>query len=190
MPGERATMRKVREVLRLKFDGGLSNRQIGNSCSLGKSTVADYLQRFRRSGLSWPLKDDMDDGGLERLLFLNSETQPCENRSVPDWAYIHRELRRKAVTLMLLWQEYKQQYPDGYQYSRFCELYGQWKGKIDPVMRQVHIAGEKTFVDYAGMTVAVNDKVTGKPQRGPSLHRRSGRIKLHLCRGDLDPEPA
>jgi transposase len=135
-------MRKVREVLRLKFDGGLSNRQIGNSCSLGKSTVADYLQRFRRSGLSWPLKDDLDDGGLERLLFLNSETQPCENRSVPDWAYIHRELRRKAVTLMLLWQEYKQQYPDGYQYSRFCELYGQWKGKIDPVMRQVHIAGE------------------------------------------------
>jgi transposase len=164
MPGERVTMRKVREVLRLKFDGSLSNRQIGKSCSLGKSTVADYLERFRRSGLSWPLKNDLDDTSLEGFLFSPSESQSCENRPMPDWAYIHSELRRKAVTLMLLWQEYKQQYPDGYQYSRFCELYGQWKGKIDPVMRQVHIAGEKTFVDYAGMTVAVNDQSAGEPK--------------------------
>ncbi|MFX0200484.1 MAG: hypothetical protein ACFFCW_30570 [Candidatus Hodarchaeota archaeon] len=92
-------MRKVREVLRLKFDGGLSNRQIGKSFSLGKSTVADYLERFRRSGLSWPLKDDVDDGGLERLLFLNSETPHCENRPMPDWAYIHRELPLKVFFL-------------------------------------------------------------------------------------------
>jgi transposase len=160
MPGERVTMRKVREVLRLKFDGKLSQRQIGKSCCLGKSTVADYLERFSDSGLSWPPPDDMDDGRLEQLLFSKPATQPSDNRPVPDWAYIHRELRRKAVTLMLLWQEYKQQYPDGYQYSRFCELYSHWSGKIDPVMRQVHLAGEKTFVDYAGMTVPVNDKIS------------------------------
>ena len=85
MPGERVTMRKVREVLRLKFDGNLSNLKIGKSCCLGKSTVADYLERFRRSGISWPLKDDLDDGSLERLLFSLSEVQCCDNRPTPDW---------------------------------------------------------------------------------------------------------
>jgi transposase len=155
-------MRKVREVLRLKFDGGLGNRRIGESCRLGKSTVSDYLDRFKRTGLSWPLQDDMDDNRLEHLLFSKTETRPTEERPTLDFIHIHRELKRKGVTLMLLWQEYKQVYPDGYQYSRFCELYGDWTGKLDPVMRQEHHAGEKTFVDYAGMTVAVYDKASAK----------------------------
>lgn len=155
-------MRKVREVLRLKFDGGLSNRRIGESCRLGKSTVSDYLDRFERSGLSWPLQDDMDDNRLEQLLFSKREVRPAEERPSPDFIHIHRELKRKGVTLMLLWQEYKQVYSDGYQYSRFCELYGDWSGKLDPVMRQEHRAGEKTFVDYAGMTVPVYDKASAK----------------------------
>jgi len=155
-------MRKVREVLRLKFEGGLGNRRIGESCRLGKSTVSDYLDRFKRAGLSWPLQDDMDDNRLEHLLFSKTETQPTEQRPTLNFIQIHQELKRKGVTLMLLWQEYKQVYPDGYQYSRFCELYGDWTGKLDPVMRQEHRAGEKTFVDYAGMTVAVYDKASFK----------------------------
>jgi len=159
MPKERVTMRKVREVLRLKFDGSLSNRQIGISCHLGKSTIADYLDRFQRSGLGWPIKDDMDDSRLEQLLFSKpQQVQVAEDRPVPDWTYIHRELRRKGVTLMLLWQEYKQIFPHGYQYSRFCDLYSHWAGKLDPVMRQEHRAGEKTFIDYAGQTVPVYDR--------------------------------
>jgi transposase len=162
MPGERVTMRKVREVLRLKFEASLSNRQIADSCMLGRSTVADYLERFKRSGLSWPLGDDMDDSRLEQHLFSTAETPPAEERPIPDFLYIHRELRRKGVTLMLLWQEYKQDHPDGFQYSRYCELYSKWSENLDPVMRQEHRAGEKTFVDYAGMTVVVYDKASGE----------------------------
>jgi transposase len=89
----------------------------------------------------------------------------AEDRPVPDWTYIHRELRRKGVTLMLLWQEYKQIFPDGYQYSRFCDLYSHWAGKLDPVMRQEHRAGEKTFIDYAGQTVSVYDRACGEPKQ-------------------------
>ena len=126
MPGERVTMRKVREVLRLKFEASLSNRQIAASCVLGKSTVADYLERFKNSGLTWPLDDDMDDSRLEEHLFSTTETPLAGERPMPDFLYIHRELRRKGVTLMLLWQEYKQNHPDGLQYSRFCELYSKW----------------------------------------------------------------
>ena len=158
MPGERVTMRKVREVLRLKFEALLSNRQIAASCVLGKSTVADYLERFKNSGLTWPLDEDMDDSRLEEHLFSTAATPPAGERPTPDFLYIHRELRRKGVTLMLLWQEYKQNHPDGLQYSRFCELYSKWSEHLDPVMRQEHRAGEKMFVDYAGMTIAVYDK--------------------------------
>lgn len=159
-------MRKVREVLRLKFDGALSNRQIGQSCHLSKSTIADYLERFQRSGLIWPLKDDIDDSRLEQLLFSKpQQVQVTEDRPLPDWNYIYREMRRKGVTLMLLWQEYKRDFSDGYQYSRFCDLYSQWAGKLDPVMRQEHRAGEKTFIDYAGQTVCVYDRGRGEPRQ-------------------------
>ena len=157
MPAERLTMRKIREVFRLKFDCDLSNRQIANSCSIARSTVAEYLFRLQQAGLSWPLPHDIDDTRLEQLLYPQLPAVPPEQRAVPDWSDVHQQLRHKTVTLMLLWQEYKELHPSGYQYSQFCYLYRQWAGRIDPVMRQEHRAGEKMFVDYAGQTVNVYD---------------------------------
>jgi len=148
-------MRKIKEVLRLRLDLGRTLKQIAQSCNIGRTTVSDYLGRFEDSGLSWPLPSDMGDTELELRLFPSARVDPDPARGLPDWQYIHQELRRKAVTLMLLWQEYKEVHPDGYEYSQFCKLYRQWTGHIDPVMRQEHRAGEKMFVDYAGMTVDI-----------------------------------
>jgi transposase len=155
-------MRKIKEVLRLKFDHQLSKRQIAQSCSIAHSTVSEYLRRFRQAFLSWPLPEKIDDNQLEQLLFPRPQIGSPHRRPQPDWAYIHRELRRKGVTLMLLWQEYKAVHPNGYQPSQFCHLYRQWVKHLDPVMRQEHRAGEKMFVDYAGMTVAVFDMQAAK----------------------------
>jgi transposase len=155
-------MRKIKEVLRLKFDNQLSKRQIAQSCSIAHSTVSEYLRRFREAPLSWPLSEKIDDNQLEQLLFPRPQIGSPHRRPQPDWAYIHRELRRKGVTLMLLWQEYKEVHPNGYQPSQFCHLYRQWVKQLDPVMRQEHRAGEKMFVDYAGMTVAVFDMQSAK----------------------------
>jgi len=157
MPAERLTMRKIREVFRLKFDCDISNRQIAISCNIARSTVAEYLFRFQQAALSWPLPMDIDDNQLEQLLYPLLPAVPADQRFVPDWSYIHQQLRHKSVTLMLLWQEYKEQFPQGYQYSQFCHLYRQWAHHIDPVMRHEHRAGEKLFVDYAGQTVPVYD---------------------------------
>jgi len=162
MPAERLTMRKIREVFRLKFDCDISNRQIAKSCSIARSTVAEYLFRFQQAALSWPLSQDIDDNQLEQRLYPQLPTLPAHERPLPDWCYIHQQLRQKSVTLMLLWQEYKEQNPHGYQYSQFCHRYRQWTKQIDPVMRQEHRAGEKLFVDYAGQTVPVYDLHTNQ----------------------------
>ena len=165
MPAERLTMRKTKEVFRLKFDCQLSNRKIAKSCLIARSTVAEYLFRFQQAALSWPLPETMDDAELEERLFPATSSIPPAERSLPDWLYIHNELRRKGVTLALLWQEYKAQHPTGYQYSQFCYRYRQWAKKIDPVMRQEHRAGEKLFVDYAGMTIPVYDRQEAKTRQ-------------------------
>ena len=162
MPAERITMRKIREVFRLKFDCDLSNRQIAKSCAIARSTVADYLFRLQQAGLSWPLPPDIDDNQLEQRLYPPLPALPAHQRPIVDWSYIHQQLRHKSVTLMLLWQEYKEQHPHGYQYSQFCSFYRQWADKNDPVMRQQHCAGEKMFVDYAGQTVQVYDLHTNQ----------------------------
>lgn len=161
MPAKRLSMRNIREILRLRFDCGQTNRKIARSCRIGRTTVADYLMRVSAAGLSWPLPAELDDVTLERLLFPPQEAQP-DDRPLPSWSEIHKELRRKGVTLALLWQEYKEKNPDGYQYSWFCQLYKSWAGTIDLVMRQEHRAGEKMFVDYAGQTVPIVDRLTGE----------------------------
>ena len=162
MPAERLTMRKIREVFRLKFECELSNRKIAKSCLIARSTVAEYLYRFHQAALSWPLSEDMDDAQLEQLLYPAPLASFSGSRPLPDCDYIHTELRKKGVTLSLLWQEYKEQELHGYQYSQFCHRYRQWAAKIDPVMRQEHRAGEKMFVDYTGQTVTVNDLHTNQ----------------------------
>ena len=154
-------MRKIREVLRLYFAAALSVRAIARSLRVSPSTVGDYLRRAEVAGLTWPLPDSVDDAGLERRLF---PTPPSSGttRPLPAWSEVHQELRRKGVTLSLLWQEYKATHPEGLQYSRFCEQYRAWAAKLDVVMRQEHRAGERMFVDYAGQTVPVVDPETGE----------------------------
>jgi len=154
-------MRKIREVLRLKFEQGLSDRKIAKSCRVSRRSVAEYVRRAEAAGLSWPIAKDIDDTTLEEKLFPGVREVKGE-RPVPDWSYVHKELRRKGVTLCLLWQEYKECNPDGYQYSWFCREYGKWVSKVDVVMRQEHRAGEKLFVDYAGQTVPVVEQSTGE----------------------------
>jgi transposase len=118
--------------------------------------------RFEEAGLTWPAAEALDDATLEHKLFPPAPAVSPKQRAVPDWGEVHRELRRKGVTLTLLWHEYKVAFPDGYQYSWFCDQYRTWSAKLDVVMRQEHRAGEKLFVDYAGQTVEVVDRRTGE----------------------------
>lgn len=156
-------MRHIREVLRLKFEHQLTNRQIARSCAIARSTVADYLGRAKAAGLSWPLPEEWDNGRLEAALFPDHRQGPSEGRPLPHFATVHEELRsRKHVTLQLLWEEYKQNYPEGYQYSQFCERYRRWSKKLDLVLRQPHRAGEKLFVDWAGDKVPIVDPKSGE----------------------------
>jgi transposase len=162
MPAQRLSMRKIKEVLRLCWGHGLSKRKAARSCGISRPAVDEYLRRAAAAGLAWPLPAELDDGTLERLLFPATPPLAAPARGLPDWSTIQRELKRKGVTLFLLWQEYRECHPHGYQYSRFCERYRAWQGQLDVVMRQDHRAGEKLFVDYAGQTVAVVDRATGE----------------------------
>lgn len=155
-------MRQVREVLRLKWTCGLSDRQIAQSLKISRPTVADYVRRAQAAGLSWPLPEALDDTSLEGRLFAPGAASPAVKRPMPDWVTVHQELKRKGVTLFLLWQEYKAIHPDGVQYSWFCDAYRKWAAHLDVVMRQSHRAGEKLFVDYAGQTMPVVDAATGE----------------------------
>lgn len=161
MPGKRSSMRKIKEVLRLHFAAGLSGRQIAHSCGMGRTTVREHLQRAKRAGLAWPLPEEMTDGALEALLF-PSPPPGGAARPVPDWQEVHEDLKSRGVTLFVLWEEYKAACPDGFQYSRFCDLYRDWRGKLPVWMRQDHRAGEKLFIDYAGMTMPVHDRKSGE----------------------------
>ena len=147
-------MRKIREALRLHYDAGLGVRAVSRSLKASPSTVREYLVRAKLQGLTWPLPESLDDAGLLQRLY---PTPASSSRAlpVPDWSKVHRELRRKGVTLALLWEEYKTVHPEGMQYSWFCARYRAWAAKVDVVMRQEHRAGEKMFVDYAGHTVGV-----------------------------------
>ena len=160
MPGARLPMRKIRDVLRLTA-AGMSSRKIAASLSIGATTVIDCLHRARRAGLSWPLPDGLDDVALELRLYPPAAAKD-EQRPLPNWAEVHRELKRPGVTLQLLWQEYREEHLSGYAYSRFCDLYRAWEKRVSPTMRQTHIAGQRMFVDYAGTKLQVIDWITGE----------------------------
>ncbi len=162
MPAQRLPMRQVREVLRLKHACGQSERQIAAAVRISRTTVAEYLRRAAVSGITWPVPAELDDAALEARLFSPPFTPREALRPQPDWARVHAELRRPGVTLMLLWEEYRAGQPEGYGYSRFCDLYAEWRGGVSLTMRQTHPAGERVFVDFAGQTLAVIDPATGE----------------------------
>src|SRR6478736_1715588 len=164
MPAERVAMRQVREIIRLKFSAGISTREIARRLGIAASTVRETLRRFEGAGLDWPLPDSMSDGDLEAALYANHGTKRGHRRHTePDWPTVHRELKRKHVTLVIVWDEYVAANPGGYSYSRFCELYRGFESKLSPTMRQTHAAGERLFVDYAGDGVPVIiDRLTGE----------------------------
>src|ERR1700746_2010175 len=163
MPMGRLAMRHVRDVMRLRA-AGLSIREIGRRVGAVPSTVRLTIRRYEAAGLGWPLADDITDAVLEERLFAGAGTKPRQRRGAePDWAAIHRELKRKHVTLSILWEEYIASEPDGYRYSRFCELYRAWESRLSLTMRQSHAAGDKLFVDYAGDGIpVVIDGLTGE----------------------------
>jgi transposase len=163
MPAERVAMRQVREILRLTFLSGISGREIALRLGIAPSTVRETVKRFQAAGLTWPLAEDVTEQALEARLYGTAGTKRGHRRvGEPDWAAIHRELKRKHVTLSMLWDEYIEQHPDGYRYSRFCELYRAWEGRLSVTMRQSHAGGDKLFVDYAGDGVPVVNRLTGE----------------------------
>src|SRR6201987_3299686 len=162
MPAERLAMRQIREVLRLRHASELPQRAIAKSLGLSQGAVSGYLSRARAAGVVWPLPEDLDDVQLETLLFPPPPAIAADQRRMPDWAWVHRELRRPNVTLALLWEEYRAGAPDGFGYSWFCDLYRGWAGRLKPPVRQTHITGEKLFVDFAGGTGEVVDGLTGE----------------------------
>ena len=189
MPAERIAMRQVREVVRLKA-AGISAREIAVRLSVAPSTVRLTLQRVAAAGLGFPLPEELSDGDLEARLFAAAGTkQGHRRRPEPDWAELHRQLKRKHVTLSILWDEYIERHPDGYRYSRFCDLYRGFERSLSVTMRQAHAAGDKLFVDYAGDTVAVMvDPLTGKRRQAQIFVAVLGASNFHLCGGDLDTD--
>ncbi len=163
MPRPRAAMRKIREALRLCLAEGLSPRQAGIATGLPRSTVRRYVVRAVEAGLGWPLPPELDDRELEERLYGRAAPAPVVvTRPVPDWADVHRELRRKGVTLALLWSEYRTSCPSGFGYTWFTEQYRVYAGRLDLVLRHDHRAGEKLFIDFAGQTIPITDPRTGE----------------------------
>jgi transposase len=165
---ERNSMRKIREVLRLKYEQGRTNRQIAASCQIGAGTVSTYLARARDSAVSWSEAGKLTDAELEARLFAKPQFRRTWSRFAIDLEWVHHELRRTGVTLQLLWSEYveaaqaRDEPLDAYCYTQFCEHYHRWRSRLDRVMRQTHRAGEKTFVDYSGKRPTIVDPQTGE----------------------------
>ena len=187
MPAERAPMRKVREVLRLRHALGVSERQIAIAIGVSRSTVGEYLRRAAVIGITWPVPEEMDDAELERRLFTPPTFEEKLARPLPDWNHVHKELKRRGVTLLLLWEEYRAEHADGYGYSRFCDLYRDW--------RKTHLAdacGRRTGRPRSCSSTSpatrcrCSTAAAGDGATRPHLRRGAGRIQLHLRAGALD----
>ncbi|WP_354624580.1 IS21 family transposase [Psychromonas sp. MME2] len=163
MAANRLTMRKIREVLRLRFEANLSVRQINASTKISVGAIQKLLTKANELTLSWPLSNELDDTELARLFYPKADTQTARRFQIPDWPEIHKELKAKGMTKLLLWEEYCQQYPNRcLSYSQFCDRYLNWAKKQKRSMRQTHKAGDKLFVDYAGQTMSVISPTTGE----------------------------
>jgi len=153
-------MRKTKEILRLRQESGLSNRQIARSLNVSATTVGECLNRAQKAGVTWPSARDMDEEAMETLLY---PEEKIPTRPLPEMKHVRAELSKKGVTLMLLWQEYASDNPDDhYSYSQFARRYAEWTSRLDVSMRQIHKAGEKLFSDFAGQTLPIVDPATGE----------------------------
>jgi transposase len=179
-------MRKIRDVLRLKASG-LSTRAIARACLIGKETVREYLERAAEAGLSWPLPEGLNEEDLERRLFPRAPIS-VRKEGEPAWSEIHRELRKKGVTRQLLWEEYRRGAPQGYRYSQFCERYRRWTKMLTPVLRMPHKAGEKMFVDYAGVTVPYTERETGEKREAAVFVAALGASSLTYAEAQASEE--
>jgi transposase len=160
MKGRKKSMRTIREILRLHLEHGLSQRAIARACAVSPTTVGDHLERIRQTGLDWPAIVTLDDSSLKTVLFPEGGATP--RRTLPDFDYLRKEMKRKGVTLQLLWEEYRAIHPDGYGRTQFFDLYRKNGKTIEPVMRFEHKAGEKLFVDFSGDTPSYIDRETGE----------------------------
>ena len=163
MSQERLAMRKIKEVLRLKWEAGLSNRAIARACRISNSTVSKTVRRAKEAELAWPLPEGMgEDEVYQRLFPKRAPVAAAAGRLLPKWAEVRQEMSKRGVTLKLLWQEYREKYPEGYGYTQYCEHYRRWCKQVEPSMRRVRAGGEELEVDYAGMTVPVVDPESGE----------------------------
>ena len=153
-------MKKIREVIRLRFDRGASIGQIATACKMGRSTVGEYLDRAAGANITWPLPEGLSDAELQSQLF--PAKRKANSRPVPDWNEVRKQLTRKGVTLLLLWQEYIALNPEGYGYTRYTGLFKNWLATSELSMLQPHKAGEKLWVDWAGLKMSLADAETGE----------------------------
>ncbi|WP_288006305.1 helix-turn-helix domain-containing protein [Acidiphilium sp.] len=163
MPAKRElTMRQIRQMLRLAGDG-ISAREIGRILGVARSTIQDNLKRAQEAGLAWPVSAELTDATIEERLFARSGyKQGVRRRAEPVWGELVCELKRPGVNLQVLWEEYREQHPAGFGYSRFCELFREFEARLSPVMRQDHRAGDKVFVDYSGKRIGIVDGASGE----------------------------
>lgn len=165
MPRERTSMRKIKEILRLSLKEGMGHREIAQSTKVGKTTIQELLANMKAKNVTWETIHNMPEHWIvEKFLYPKPETIPFSAKPVADWAKVRMELLQKGVTLSLLWMDYKAENPNGFQYSRFCELYRRWEKESRLVLRHYHVAGEKMFVDFSGLTVPWIDPKTNEIQ--------------------------
>jgi transposase len=167
MAQERLTLRKIREILRLREESGLTNRAIARACTISNSTVGEYLRRAEAAGLRWPLPEELSEDQLYQKLFPEKTQEKLLKRELPDWEKVRQELKHKGVTLKLLWIEYHEKQPDGYRYTQFCVYYRKWLKVQSPSGRFSHRAGDELEVDYAGLTMTIVDPETGETHQAP-----------------------
>jgi transposase len=177
-------MRQAREIIRLKA-ASVSAHEISRRLGMPRSTVREALERAEGAGLCWPLPEGMNDEALEAALYANRRSKRGHRRvEEPDWAGVHRELKRKHVTLTILWDEYIAENPGGYRYSRFCELYRAFEKTLSVTMRQTHAAGERLFVDYARR----RRQAHRRSAHGADIRRGAGRVEPHIRESELDAD--
>jgi len=153
-------MRKIKEVLRLHYEAALSHRDIAVVNKIGRTTAQEYISRFKASGLAWPLSENLSDQELEQKLYPENKEKEAK-RAAPDFPYLAQEIRKPDATLSVLWEEYKQQHSNGYQYSHFSTLFKTYSKSLNYSMRQEHKAGEKTFLDFGDSPIKIIDPKTG-----------------------------